>query len=1181
MTMTFKTLIRNVLVLFIFQYIGTAAIYANVQAITAFPAESLVERIERLNDLGKSEGQSVSYNMKDLNGKYAPMVEVETNNMEEWLYKSLAESDLTYEKKEENHYLILGEEVNTTNETREIEQQSVVTGLVIDAQNEPLIGVNILEKGTSNGTITNYDGRFSLSTAENATLVFSYIGYESLELNRDGRNNIEVILQEDAELLDELVVVGYGTIAKANLTGAVGQVSADDIAGLHDAGIASSLQGLIPGLNIQVNTGDPTATPDINVRGFNSINGGNPLVLIDGIEGDISRVNPNDIQNISVLKDAASAAIYGARGSFGVILVTTKSGKAGDIVVNYSNNFGWTTPTTRTDFISDPYVFGKTVDAAIFGYNGSTYTEYNDLDWETIRLVSKGDIEPFHEQMPNGAYKFFYNTNWYDYLFKKWQPSNYHNISVSGGTEKLNAHLSGRIFKRSTINNIANADMDRINLRSNINFKPYEWLHLSLNTQYTKEVDEDYGGYRNGYGGIWSTTTWYDQFPFYPNMVDGIPADIGRSGSGGQGGAPAMEAGQNWRRFNIDELTNTFRVKLSPLEGLELNLDYSNRIEFTGRTYRYNEFEYLTTDRLQLQTAGINRLGEWRWKDKYNALNIFGTYSKRVSDNHNFKLLLGYNQEEFDRDRVAAQSNDLLIRDLANLALGTEMHLIEGSALLWAIQGYFGRFNYDYKDKYLFEINARYDGSSRFPKGEQWGLFPSFSAGWQISRENFWEPLAEYIPSMKIRASYGKLGNQSVGVDTFRQLMGLGRSSWLENGQRLTYAAAPNPLPRIVSWESTHSLNLGVDLGLLNNRLLISGDIFEKTTEDMYLPGQPLPAVFGASEPRENYASLRNRGFELSVTYRDSYDLMGSPLKLSATASISNFVGVITKYDNPQGLMSTYWEGQRLGEIWGYHVDGQFQTDEDALAYQNSFDNPSNSLGNVYGYILNFVQNSEWNRLRAGDLKYVDLDGDGRIDRGDYTLDDHGDLQPIGNAMPQFPFGFNLNADWKSFDFSIAGAGVGKQHWYPTGDIYWGPYQRPYLSFIRKDLIENAWTPETPDNTYPQIYRGYASLQSNRSLYEPNNYLLKNIGYLRVKNMTLGYTLPQELTERIKIQRIRVYASADNMFTWRFGNLTRYIDPEQAGSGINYSNPGDATGRADLRDYPMGKTYSFGINLTL
>lgn len=1052
----------------------------------------------------------------------------------------------------------------------------IITGKVTDKNGVGLPGVTVVLKGTNKGAPTDGEGNFSIAVPDGkGTLVFSYIGFQPQEVEISNRAAISVILLEDTKALEEVVIVGYGTQKKANLTGAVDQVSGSDIALRPANDITSSLQGLLPGLNIQVNSGDPTATPDINIRGFNSINGGGPLVLIDGIEGDITRVNPQDVESVTVLKDAASAAIYGARGAFGVILITTKTGEAGDMVVNYSNNFGWTTPTTRTDFISDPYLYGKTVDAALFGYNGTTYTGYNDLDWETIRMVSRGEIAPFHELQPNGTYKFFYNTNWYDYHFKKYQYSNMHNISVSGGTDKIKGYLSGRVFEREDINNIAGGGMDRYNLKANVSFKPTKWLELSNNVLFNHEKDEEYGGFRNGYGGIWSTTTWYQLYPFAPNMIDGIPTDVF-----GQGGPAAMEDGNNWQRLNIEEFTNTFRARATPLKGLDINFNYSNRITNQANTNRLNEYQMLTSQRLQLQTVGVNRLNEYRWRDYYKALNAYSTYSHTLSDVHNFKLMAGFNQEEFERDRIMGQQGGLLIRDLANLALGTELMAADGSAELWSVQGYFGRFNYDYDGKYLLEVNARYDGSSRFPSESRWGLFPSVSAGWQVNQENFWQPLENAISFFKLRASYGSLGNQNISTNTFQQTMSIGNSDWLDAGKRIVYASAPGPLPKVVSWETTSTINFGADLGFFRNKLMASIDLYEKKTEDMYLPGTPLPGVFGSAEPRENLASLRNRGFDFSLSYNNSFDVGGSPLSVRATASVSNFKGVITKFDNPNGLMSTYWEGQELGQIWGYHVAGQFQTDEEAQAYQNSFVNPGNSLGNVYNYILNVVQNNDWNRLRAGDIKYVDVDGDGRIDRGNYTLEDHGDLQPIGNAMPKFPFGFNVSANWKGFDLSVAGAGVAKQNWYPTGDIYWGTYQRPYLSFLRKDLVDNAWTPERPGK-YPQIERGYASLNSGRSLYEMNDYYLENVGYMRVKNLTFGYTLPEALTSKISVRKLRLYFSGENLFTVRFGGLSKYIDPEQAGSAINYSNPGSAVGRADLRSYPMGKTYSLGINVTL
>jgi len=1180
----FKYLIimKTVILLLIVTFFNASA-SSFAQKVSINVKKASLEQV--LDEIREQTNYDFLYNSSQIKDVRSLNLNFQNADLETVLDACLLDQGLTYELDKQT-VLIKPKQKDANTVLNSVIQQKQISGRVTDETGEPLVAVTVSVKGTTVGTSTNSNGEYQLTLPSiEGVLVINLVGYEPFETNVSSAPSLlNVVLKEEITGLDEVVVIGYGTQKKINLTGAVSQVKGEDIAVGSSANVAGALQGLLPGLNIQMNNGDPTGTPDINIRGFNSINGGSPLVLVDGIEGNITRVNPLDIESVSVLKDAASAAIYGARGAFGVILITTKTGKAGEMVVNYSNNYGWTTPTTRTDFITDPYLYGKTIDAALYGYNGTTYTGYNDLDWEAIKMVSKGEIEPFHELQPNGTYKFFYKTDWYDYLFKKWQPSNYHNISVSGGNDKLKAYLSGRIYERETIQNIVDADMKRYNLKANITFKANKWLEISNNIKFTHEIDEDFGGYRSGYGGLWSTTTWYDMFPFLPNKIDGVPIDIGRNGTGGQGGAAAVEDGNNWRKFNTEELVNTFGVKINPMEGLQFNLDYSNLIDNTSRTYRYNQFEYIYNNKLDVKTDGVNRLGEWRWKERYKALNIFGTYDFDIADKHNFKILAGYNQEEFDRDRIMAESDSLLVRDLANLALGTSMTRMEGSALVWGVQGAFGRFNYDYDGKYLLEVNARYDGSSRFPEGSRWGFFPSISAGWQLNREEFWEPLENAVSSMKLRVSYGKLGNQNVPVNTFQQLMDIGRSDWLDHGNRIDYAGAPGPLPRVVTWESTKSINLGVDLGFLQNKLLASLDVYEKEIDGMYLPGEPLPAVFGAAEPRENYASLRNRGFELSLNYNDRFNVGGSPLSLSATVSVSNFKGIITKYNNPNGLMSSYWVGQELGQIWGYRSDGQFQSDEEAAAYEASFTNPSSSLGNVYNDILNIMQNSDWSKLRAGDIKYLDLNNDGRIDRGDYTLENHGDLQPIGSAMPKFPFGFNISAAWKGFDFSAAGAGVLQQDWYPTGEIYWGTYWRPYLSFLRKDLVSNAWTPENPGNRYPQIERGYAALDGsglNRSLYVANDYYLENVGFLRVKNLTVGYTVPKVFTQRAGIQKLRIYVSGENMFTWSFGNLTKYIDPEQAGAAINYSNPGDAVGRAYVNDYPMGKTYSIGINLTL
>src|SRR5699024_4099383 len=390
--------------------------------------------------------------------------------------------------------------------------------------------------------------------------------------------------------------------------------------------------------------------------------------------------------------------------------------------------------------------------------------------------------------------------------------------------------------------------------------------------------------------------------------------------------------------------------------------------------------------------------------------------------------------------------------------------------------------------------------------------------------------------------------------------------------------------PANIGWEKITSTNIGIDMRFLKDKLTASVDLYERNTSDMYLPGQPLAGVFGAPEPRRNYASMQNKGFELTVGYNDQFEVMGSELSFNIQANVSHNKGVITKFDNPNGLLSTFWEGQELGEIWGYHIDGQFQSDKEAAALQNKFGR--DNLFEVYRGILDYGSNTDWNYLKGGDLKYVDVNGDGKIDNGNNTLENPGDLQKIGNAMPQFPFGFNISANWKNIDVSVIGQGVARQDWYPSGPLYWATFHRPYVSFIRKDILDKVWDPEhpnDPERIYPQRQRAYNALSSGRMSYNLNDHYLTNIGYLRLKNLTVGYTLPPDLTQKVSLKKLRIFFSGENLFTWTFGGLTEYLDPEEVGAHVSYSNPNGVSARpaTNTQLYPMGKTYSVGVQISL
>lgn len=1186
--MTLKTLIRNVLVLFLFQQIGTVAINANVQSITAFPAESLVERIERLNELGKSDGQSISYNMKDLNGKYAPMIEVETNNMEEWLNKSLADSDLTYEKKEENHYLILSEVSKTTNEVREIKQQSVVTGVVVDINNEPLIGVNILEKGTANGTITDYDGRFSLSTDADATLVFSYIGFESIEIRRNGRNFIEVRLEEDSEMLEEVVVVGYGVQKKVNLTGAVASIDGSELSDRAGYSVSQMIQGKVPGLTITPSSGRPGAGSGINIRGVNSINKGDPLVIVDGIEGDLETINANDIESISVLKDASASAIYGARAAFGVILITTKAGEKGKTEVRYNGQFGWGKNTTSTDYETRGYYSAYLNDLFWRNYAGNNYTTYTEQDYDELWIRRNDKVE--HPDRPwtvidqrdgRDSYTYYANTDWYGYLYNRTRPSTNQNVSLRGGTDAASYFVSAGFHQSDGILKTNTDRFKKIDFRAKTDFKINDKLDFSTNVSY---LNNSYT--YPGIGGVNNAFT-YDKVhglaslqPENPDgtmvystslsryvIMDGYPMVLKNPG--------------NTNRDKRDQTSLIGELTYKPTKELQFKTNFNYRYNSQGFMNRQTNVEYSKYPGvIETLTTGArfeNKLYERVNTHNYYAFNAFGTYTKSLQEKHNLQGMLGYNWERQTYKDLKATGWNLTDDSLSDMNLigqdadGNKLTDVSGGYNEFAIMGFFGRLNYDYDGKYLLEFSGRYDGTSRFRRDNRWAFSPSASAGWRISDEVFFESAKNWLEDVKLRLSYGTLGNQQVGYYDHLRLISMGtQNNYLFGGDnRPVQASIGAPTTADLTWEKAIHYNAGIDIVTLRNRLSLTADVYIRDTKDMLGESVALPAVYGASAPRANSADLRTQGYELNLSWRDSYEVLGDRLTYGVTLTFNDYISFITKYDNPdKSFAKKHYEGKRLGEIWGYRVGGLFASDAEATEYTSRVDQ---------SYVNEIILQSAGpeGKPRGGDLMFLDLDGDNIIRPGT-SVNNPGDQEIIGNSEPRYHYGGTFNVSWYGFDFSAFLQGVGKRDWYPEPNTmaFWHMYARPYATYIPKNFHTQYWTEENPDAYFPRP-RGYTALQGERrQLTAVNDRYLQSLAYLRLKNLTLGYTLPKNWMKAVKLENVRLYLTGENLLTWSPGLKSDYIDPE---SVVTNSIYGDASNLA--RNYPWSKVYTVGIDI--
>ena len=1068
-------------------------------------------------------------------------------------------------------------------------QKLTVSGTVTDG-NGPVVGAVLQAKGAN--AVTDFDGNYTISVSANDVLEVSCLGYATQKVPVNGRSKINIMLEEDSFALEEAVAVGYGTIKKTNLTGAVSVVKAETLQDRSALDVGHMLQGTVPGLNVTSGSGRPGQAATLNIRGWNSINGGSPLVLIDGVEGDIQYVNPVDVDNISVIKDAAAAAIYGAKGSAGVILVTTKSGskeKDGRAKVTYSGRFGVTAPTTSTDYETRGYdsVYLNNMFWATYS-PGTKYANYSDADMHEL-WIRRDDVVENPERPwvvitnENGqdVYNYYANTDWYHVLYNDIKPTTSHMVTMSGATNAVSYLVSGGYTYEQGMFKEKPDNYKRVNLRAKVSFDVTDWLRIGSNTSYFNSAYY-YPG-QSGINNNFAKSTVHALASYPATNPDGSTLYATKyNGYQLMDGLLMLLAGDHFNQDNVDNLSETIDFTIKPFKGLTIKGDYTYALKYNrymnravNGTYSIYPGVIVTKDD---KDPFLDVLSESANTNIYQVYNLYGTYEHTWAEAHALKIMAGVNYETRWIKDLGAKGYNLYSTELndQNLVGATENFPEEGQSNKrmetsggqneLKTAGYFARINYDYKGRYLLELNGRYDGSSRFLRGHRWVFSPSASVGWRISEEPFFQPLKGWWDNAKVRFSYGQLGNQQMSsyYPAIRTVSTSGKSSYLLGGANLPQATLSAPVSSGLTWERSIQSNLGIDMAFLGNRLEFSAEGYIRDTKDMLTAGEALPAVYGASSPKENVADLRTKGYELTIGWRDSFRLGGKAFNYGASVVFSDYVSHITRFNNPDKLFAkSYWVGMKYGDIWGYHVDGLFATDEEAANY--AVDQSKVNDAQIFP-----TSATSPNGLYAGDMKFADLDGDGAINKGAERVGNSGDWQIIGNSQPRYNYGVNLNANWNGIDLAVFFQGIGHMDWYPAADArsFWFLYARPYQTFIPRDFLNDCWSEDSPDAYYPRP-RGYVAMNTSRPLGVANDRYLQNIGYLRLKNLTIGYTLPEKLTKKAYISKLRLYFTGENLFYWAPGLHGKYVDPEMAMTGGN------------LRLYPWQKSFIFGIDITL
>ena len=986
-----------------------------------------------------------------------------------------------------------------------------VKGVVTDNFG-PVIGANVLVKGTTNGVITDVDGK---------------------------------LMSEDAKALEEVVVVGYGSQKKVNLTGSIGKVDSKVLESRPITSTTSALQGTIPNLQITNSSGEPGQSASINVRGTTSINGGSPLVLVDGVEMSLDLVNPNDIENVTVLKDAAASAIYGVRAAFGVVLVTTKNpSKAEKTSVSYSGNFSFAKPSIMPEFLTSQSQFAEWMNQACI--NGNVATKYRD---DVIAKMKAYEADPKNNpeyEVIDGQLYYYGYSDFKEKMIKDVTPTQRHNINITGGSEKTRFYTSVGYLNQEGLYKVGDDNYKQLNTRINVENQTTKWMKLGFKALYnysTQDKPFTYDG-----KDVWKRVIYtlptdfidaWQKDPRYPELdkFDGMYSENNAY-------ALLKDGGRN--KYDQHDVWLTATADFDILKGWKAHVDFNYNLNYKKASAHSKPIKFF--DGSFNETYGRTSTNYYQmtnYNTSYYSFNAYTDYEHTFAEKHYLKAMVGFNQELTKYSTFSGKRYDILNDELPSLSLGSGNHEVSQNGYEWALRGGFFRLNYIYNDRYLFEFNGRYDGTSRFPSDNRFVFLPSFSAAWRISEESFMQGTRDWLDNLKLRASYGILGNQMISSSDWSgntkyypyiPFMSNSTSTYWLFGD--TYATTINPgnlVSADLTWEKVSTMNFGIDMTFLQQRLDMSFDYYIRTTADMLIKTS-YPALLGTTAPPENSAELKTRGWEFTISWRDK---IGENFSYDLGFVLSDSQAEITKYNNPTGDISTYYEGKKVGDIWGYRVEGLFQSDEEAANWYSQKD----------------IANVQWG---AGDIKVKDLNGDGVIDDGIGTLDDHGDKEVIGNTTPRYQYGITANFTYKNYYLNLFMQGVGKRDFWPGDEAFW-PAATQYYN-AQTWHVYDSWTPENP-GAYLPIAR--ATDSRNRGVYTDR--YLQNASYCRMKNITLGWNLPKQWISKINLSNASIYVSGENLF--EFTKIKGPYDPEAAGGN-------------GVMLYPFMRTYSLGINLT-